>query len=207
MAYSFPEQMRVGLVPMSAKPMQQGHYDLIELASKECDHVIVYVSTGDRKRSGEFPILGSDMLKIWHLYIENVLPENVDIEYVTSPVGSVFIQLGDENKRIVSGDDDVATYVLYAGEDDANANFPQKSLEKYSGLLFAANKIKISHVKRSPYSGTNMRKYLQFGEADKFKAELPDVLDKSSRDAIWQMLSQNVTTGKSSIRLRAKLSR
>jgi hypothetical protein len=212
MVLSFPAQMRVGLVPMSAKPMQRGHYDLIERAVSECDHVIVYVSMGDRKRPGEFPIFGADMLKIWRTYIEPTFSDEVEVEYVTSPVGSVFKQLGAEDERYKAGDTDVATYVIYAGEDDAATNFPAASLKRYAGSLHAADMIDVTHVARSPYSGTSMRAYLSAGDAKKFKASLPEVLDEPAREAIWQLLftsgrGQIVTTGKISRRSRAKPSR
>ena len=74
--------MRIGLVPMSAKPFHRGHAGLIEIAAKENDKVIVFVGLGSRgikkrkkqKRkfeeplAGEFPIYGDTMKKIWQGY-------------------------------------------------------------------------------------------------------------------------------------------
>lgn len=71
--------MKIGLVPMSAKPFHRGHAGLIEIASNENDKVIVFVGFGSRgikkrtkkKRkfeqplSDEFPIYGDTMKKVW----------------------------------------------------------------------------------------------------------------------------------------------
>ncbi len=53
--------MRIGLVPVSAKPYHIGHHALVTRAAEENDQVLLFVSTSDRKRKGEVPILGADM--------------------------------------------------------------------------------------------------------------------------------------------------
>ena len=89
--------MRIGLVPVSAKPLHKGHYMLIELAAKSNDEVAVFISyssrgtksvkdptdarpisKGGRKIDvpveGDTPVFGSDMKYIW----SNLLtPENL----------------------------------------------------------------------------------------------------------------------------------
>ena len=65
--------MKVGLVPISAKPYHKGHHYLVEQAARENDEVIVFASTSDRKRSGEFPITGNSMIRSWNdLIIPNM---------------------------------------------------------------------------------------------------------------------------------------
>ena len=78
--------MRIGLVPISAKPYHTGHHALVEIASKDNDAVLLFVSTSDRIRDGEFPIYGDDMKKVWLEELEAIMPGNVEIEYGGSPV-------------------------------------------------------------------------------------------------------------------------
>lgn len=81
--------MKIGLVPMSAKPFHRGHEDLIRLADKENELTLVFVGFGARgikkrkkqKRKFEepindqFPIYSDTMQKVWQGYSTN------DIEY------------------------------------------------------------------------------------------------------------------------------
>ena len=59
--------MKIGLVPVSAKPYHAGHHYLIETAASKNDKVIVYASTSDRKRKGEFPVSGRVMQLVMHV--------------------------------------------------------------------------------------------------------------------------------------------
>ena len=45
--------MKIGLVPMAAKPYHAGHHELVKMAALQNDKVFVYVSTSDRKRKGQ----------------------------------------------------------------------------------------------------------------------------------------------------------
>ena len=71
--------MKIGLVPISAKPYHAGHHYLIETAAAKNDKVIVFASTSDRKRKGEFPVCGKTMHGIWQDEILKIMPENVDV--------------------------------------------------------------------------------------------------------------------------------
>ena len=73
--------MNIGIVPVSAKPYHVGHHALVTRASDENDKVFLFVSTSDRKRKGEVPILGADMEKVWQEEIEKILPGNVTVTY------------------------------------------------------------------------------------------------------------------------------
>ena len=73
--------MKIGLVPMAAKPYHAGHHWLVEQAAGENDKVILFVSVSDRKRKGELPILGADMVKVWQEELEPIMPSNVEVKY------------------------------------------------------------------------------------------------------------------------------
>ena len=172
---------------MSAKPYTAGHDGLVRLAARECDDVHLYVSTSDRARSGEVPILGSDMSKIWQKYIEPTLPENVEVVYGGSPIGKVWEELGQASETDDPGSS--ATYVLYADPDDMALNFSEQQLKKYAPNLGKHDKIERRPVKRTEtvnISGTQMRHYLETSDKDKFVAGLPRNVNGN---AIWNILS------------------
>ena len=89
--------MNIGLFPLAAKPYHAGHHAMVEAAASENDKVILFVSTSDRKRKGEFPILGADMTRVWKEEIEKILPGNVEVRYGGSPVRNVYAELEAAN--------------------------------------------------------------------------------------------------------------
>ena len=123
--------MKIGLVPVSAKPYHAGHHALVEMAASENDLVKLFVSTSDRKRKGEFPILGDDMIRVWKEELESVMPGNVEIEYGGSPVRKVYDALGVADKDPTNED----TLVVYSDPADTAQNYPEKNLEKYCPIL------------------------------------------------------------------------
>lgn len=172
------------LVPLSAKPIHHGHYTVMTQASRSCDRVIVFVSRCDRLRRGEFPITGQTMVEIWKRHIEPTLPENVSVEYVSSPVGSVYALLETECARLSAGST-VSSYVIFGGVDDINVNFPDERLTRYVGPLFCEHLVSKRCMVRSHHSGMKMRGYLQVNDERKFKDSLPDILDDDVKSAIW----------------------
>lgn len=178
-----------GLVPMSAKPYTIGHDMLVRLAAKECDQVIVLVSTSDRARPGEVPVLGADMTRIWKDYIEASLPGNVSVEYGGSPITKAWQKMGEASKEaelFPEGKGD--TYTVYGDPEDLSQNFPESSFLKYAENLYRSGRALTRAVSREetvPVSGTKMRKWLETGDEAQFKRHLPKGID---RDAVWRIL-------------------
>lgn len=173
---------------MSAKPYTAGHDGLIRIASKECDVVHVYVSLSDRKKPNEFPIYGSDMEKIWKIYIENSLPSNVEVIYGGSPIRKIYEEMG-----FASENNSQDTYVIYSDPTDLSQNFPIKSIDKYAKNLYDNNLIILRPVDRSEtleISGTKMRSYLKTGNQSEFISGLPKGLDGPE---VWSILKKNET--------------
>lgn len=178
--------MKIGLVPMSAKPYHAGHDGLVRLAAQENEKVKVFVSLSDRKRPGEIPILGSDMSAIWKGHIEPSMPSNVDVEYVPNPVQAVYKEIGDDN---VSNSEN--TYKLYSDPTDLSQNFPEKSLVKYAGNLYSRKRIIPRAVQRTEtvdVSGTKMRQYLEAGDEKSFIKNMPKGVNGK---AIWDILKKS----------------
>ncbi len=184
--------MKIGLVPMSAKPYHAGHDGLVRLAAKENDKVKVFVSLSNRERPGEVPILGSDMQTIWKGHIEPSLPGNVEVHYVKQPVRSVYEETGNDNTANAEN-----TYRIYSDPEDLAQNYPEKSLIKYAGNLYSKNQIIPRAVQRTEtvdVSGTKMRQYLEAGDEKSFIKNLPKGVDGK---AIWDILRQSAKAAQS----------
>jgi ATP sulfurylase len=170
--------MKIGLVPMSAKPYHAGHDLLVRLASKENDVVKLFVSTSDREE-----ISGDAMKRIWHTLIAPTLPDNVDVIYGGSPVANVYKEIGEAEQE--SSTD---TYRIYSDPTDVQANYPDKNLVKYTPHMFAAgNVIKrpVSRTSTVNVSGGMMRQFLRNGEKNKFIDLLPPNVNG---EKVWQVL-------------------
>ena len=191
---------RIGIIAMSAKPFHAGHDGLIRLAASENDLVKLYVSTSDRKRKGEMTISGEVMAAIWNAFIEESLPDNVEIEYGGSPIRKAYEFLGAENE---AGSDD--TYTIYSDPADMERSWQTKSLEKYMPDLYNRRQLVLEPVQRTEtidVSGTKMRQWLSTGDKEEFTAHLPSSLQPHGEE-IWQMLLG--PTGEALVRQYAKL--
>jgi len=180
---------KIGLIPISGKPYHAGHDGLVRLAAGECDVVHLFVSTSDRKRPGEVPILGSDMQTIWHEYIEGSLPGNVQVTYGGSPVGNLWKELGEANEQL--SDD---TYVIYSDVNDIAKNFPEALLVKYAKELNANGQVQMRPIQRTEtvnVSGTRMREFLKNNDKESFIKNLPQGI--AGRE-IWNILRKSATT-------------
>lgn len=192
----------IGLVPMSAKPFHEGHMSLIRKASDECNRVIVYVSTSDRKKKGEFPIFGEDMKYIWENILEDSIKNkypNVSFEYGGSPVGKVYEKLKEANNI-----QDENVFRVYSDIEDTAKRFPAKYKELYFGDLYNRGKV-IFPAEESPesftrgkgsadISGTTMRAYLSNAPEDKFLFldNLPDEIEPNDKEEIFNILSRRL---------------
>lgn len=186
----------IGLIAGSFKPAHAGHIRLIEMAAAENDEVLLFVSTSDRKRPGEVPIMGADMADIWREHLEPILPSNVRVEYGGSPVAKVYKVLGDADG---AGSQDV--FAIYGDPTDLAQNFPEKSLIKYCGSLWKGGQIILKATQRAQtvnVSGTKMRQHIQSGDREAFLAGLPPGVNGN---AIWSKLSRgNNTTAEALVR-------
>lgn len=174
--------MKIGLVPMSAKPYHAGHHALVTAAASENDSVMLFISTTDRARSGETPIKGSDMQSIWLEHIEGILPSNVTTVYGGSPIRKVYDQLLQ-----AEGENDGNIYIVYSDPTDTAQNFPEVNRQKYfpnayadGRVIFAAeeNPGRFTRGEGTPnVSGTSVRQSLGCGDYDEFSSAMPQGLD------------------------------
>lgn len=180
----------IALIPIAGKPLHLGHWKLVEKAANENDNVVVYTSSSDRLRKGEFPIYGDDFVQIWSDILIPALPKNVKVRFVDSPVRSVMHELGWFEQRLTQDAASVPVINLYSDKDDIETNFKQEDLNKYPALLQAGkiNKIGVERTSTVNVSGTKMREFLQNNDKESFLKNLPPVGNKD-KEEIWNILS------------------
>ncbi|NBP03956.1 MAG: hypothetical protein EBU90_28435 [Proteobacteria bacterium] len=180
--------MKIGLVPMSAKPYHAGHDGLVRIASNENDIVKLFVSTSDRTRSGELKVSGDTMQTIWWDYIEPTLPENVTPDYGGIPVSKVYLEL---EKAETEGSTDI--YTIYSDEEDI-LKYTDESLIKAAPTLFTNGQIVRRGISRSEtvqVSGTEMREFLEDGDLVGFVALLPQAIQQHGKE-IFELLQDEI---------------
>ena len=177
--------MKIGLVPMAAKPYHAGHHELVKMAALQNDKVFVYVSTSDRKRKGQLPILGSDMTRVWQEHIEKILPGNVTPLYGGSPVRKVYEEL--ESAEAKNSND---VYRVYSDPKDTAQNYKEANRLKSFPTLYQKGHV-IFVAEADPdsvtrgigtpnISGTAVREFIQCGNFDSFDQSMPKELDTNA---------------------------
>tara|TARA_B100000131_G_scaffold102069_1_gene99050 strand:- start:2925 stop:3542 length:618 start_codon:yes stop_codon:yes gene_type:complete len=193
--------MRIGLVPMAAKPYHAGHHALVETAARENEEVLLYVSTSDRKRKGELPIHGADMQNIWTNQIEAILPGNVTPVYGGSPVRKVYDVLIDANEKALQGNLE-HVYTVYSDPTDTARNYSPASIQKYFPEAHAAGAVKFAAeenpeaftrgVGTPDVSGTSVREAIQCGDFETFESSMPKGIDtRAVYDQLCPVKSEN----------------
>lgn len=174
--------MKIGLVPVSAKPYHAGHHALVERAVAENDKVFLFVSTSDRIRKNEFPIMGNTMHKIWLEVIEPSMPSSVVIEYGGSPVRKVYEMI--ETACQIDNHD---VYTVYSDVEDTAANYGVQSRVSYMSPMWDAGQV-VFAAERDPDAytrgigtpnvrGQDLRAALAAEDFSSFSKFMPTTLD------------------------------
>ena len=191
--------MKIGLVPMSAKPYHRGHHYLVETASSENDKVLLFVSISDRRKKGQIPIYGEDMQQIWHEDLEAVMPNNVEIFYGGSPVRKVLETLinAEEQLNLVG----TVKKIPRAGgpaTSTVDRYFPNLYLQGYISFAGANNPDMFTRGGGAPnVSGTAMRNMLgNEQDKDAFMTNLPASLSQDAKERIYSRLRNKINESK-----------
>jgi cytidyltransferase-like protein len=182
--------MKIGLIPMSAKPYHAGHHFLVELARRECDGVYVFVSSSSRQRAAdEAEIQGEAMRRVWDECILPVLPcydfvENTKVHFVDNPITAVYRFLG-----VIGSDSSSDVSVnIYGDATDVPQSFPRKMLEKHHNNLLSTGRLTLRGLDRGStvdISGTRLRRALYAGDKATFLVGMPKGVDG---ERVWQIL-------------------
>jgi cytidyltransferase-like protein len=111
----------VALYPGKFKPPHQGHFNVVQQASKIADEVVVIMSNVPKD---EFT--PEQSMEVWSLY-KDLLPSNVEIKVATksSPVSEVFDIIKDKSRDFI---------VLYGKGERSRYAAIDKDREKYSNV-------------------------------------------------------------------------
>lgn len=214
--------MKVGLVPISGKPFHVGHEGLVEIAARDCDRVVVFLSVSDRGGDGELLIKGSDMYRIYKEYVEPAIVSigNVEVEYCgpgmpqPSPVRAVYRFLEREEAEMRED-----YYVIYSGVDpstpggDDTSKYKPAVLAKSAPRLYGkgpneGGHISIEGVTRGVQtvaaSGTQMRQLLTAGDFQNFSKLLPTRLSSEAKKNIFDILRGEEDKLEEAIRLAVR---
>lgn len=173
----------IGLLGMSGKPVHEGHWKLIEYASKNCDTLKLFVSTADRKRKGEIAIKGNTMQFIWNTILRNHLPENCELTMSKMPIKDVadyIMSAHDENIYIFSGEDDIEKYKTFPNYLNDDCTLEVKPVNRNDSNLTVN------------VSGTRMREFLANDDYESFISYLPDCLSDKEKEEYWELLSNDM---------------
>lgn len=186
----------IAIVGGGYKPFTKGHYMVIEQAADFADEVHVFVSTNDRKRTGQLPVLWNGQMEvIWKQFLEKAMPNNVSVHYVSNPNRGMyeFLEMADRD------DMNHNTYVIFGGSDDIPKYFPDKSLLKYVPRLMANDQIERKTFQRTEgglddvasVSGTKMRNAVVRGDVAEFTSGLPAPVQRYGQE-IFDILAKTV---------------
>ncbi len=176
----------IGLVPMAGKPIHDGHWSLINYAADKCDKVYVFASNKDRERSGEIPIKGNTMWKIWDETLKPALPSNVELISSPAPIGDVF--------KLLSEVPEGTNLEIFTGEDDKD-NYPEKRLKIYKdkGVNVSVKAINRSDASKTVnISGTKMREFLRDNKKEEFIKYLPKDISLNDKNQYWNLLRNDI---------------
>lgn len=173
------KKFAMGLLGGGFKPFTKGHYNLVLKASAECEEVIVFVSTGDRCRPGEFDVTWDMMKPIWKKYLVPAFKAlgNVSVRYVNVPIRGIMDTLVQAN---MDETDPKRKYAIYSDAEDTKYfkrnSYRAEKQQLYWPELYANKQVVLRSVLREEtggISGTKMRLALERGTLRTFKSGLP----------------------------------
>ena len=176
----------VGVIPMAGRPVHSGHWCLIEKALQCSDVVYLFVSLKDRGE-GSGRISSGNMLKIWKELLLPALDKRVIVRFCDSPVL-------DANRfvRSTSLSNEHMKFTFFGDHADTVTRWNDSFLEKTFSDLVEQRRIDVFGVSREDtvqVSGTEMRKWLEERDRDKFVMHLPQVLTYTQRAYYYDVLS------------------
>ena len=173
----------IGIFVVAGKPVHAGHWEMIRLASKECDEALIITSTAGRDELPE-----GSMTDAW----TTILEQQFHKDYPNATLSMT----SDSPLNVAVGKikvlkDVVSKFVFYSDDEDAKGQY---SIGRLSNLIkdpAAIEKLEQRGVPRSEtiqISGTQMRAFLSADDKKSFELFVPQTLNKAMKDKYWKIL-------------------
>jgi nicotinamide mononucleotide adenylyltransferase len=173
----------LGIFVVSGKPVHDGHWKVIDIATKECDEVLVITSTAGRD---ELP--AGVMIDAWRVVLEPQFhrdyPNATLLITSESPV-SLAIDKMRELKNIVS------SFIFYADDEDIRGKYSQDRISAAIKDPIVIEKFRPRAVPRAEttqISGTRMREFLKNDDRKSFDDFVPRSLSPEMKEKYWKIL-------------------
>jgi len=173
----------LGIFVVSGKPVHAGHWSVIELATKECDEVLVLTST-----SGRDELPPGVMIDAWRVVLEPQFhrdyPNATLVITPDSPLGLAVDKMRDL-KNVVS------SFVFYADDEDSASKYSREKLDAMIRDPIVVEKFRQRPVPRSEtvsISGTRMREFLKNDDKESFEKFVPSTLSPEMKGQYWKIL-------------------
>lgn len=156
----------VALYPGKFKPPHQGHFNVVQQASKIADEVLVIMSNIPKD---EFT--PEQSMEVWDLY-KDLLPSNVEIKVSTksSPVSEVFDIIKDKSRDFI---------VLYGKGERSRYAAIDKDREKYSNVQI------VDAGTAENFNATDLRAAIRNKDLEDIQTFLPKGIDAKKIFSIY----------------------
>jgi hypothetical protein len=173
----------LGIFVVSGKPIHDGHWKVIDIATKECDEVLVITSTAGRD---ELP--AGVMIDAWRVVLEPQFhrdyPNATLLITSESPV-SLAIDKMRELKNIVS------SFIFYADDEDIRGKYSPDRMSAAIKDPVAIEKLRpraVPRIETTQISGTRMREFLKNDDRNSFDNFVPHSLSPEMKEKYWKIL-------------------
>jgi len=173
----------IGIFVVSGKPVHAGHWQMISLASQECDEALIITSTAGRD---ELP--PGVMIDAWKAVLEpqfhRDFPNATLIISPESPL-SLAVDKMRQLKNVVS------KFVFYSDDEDARVKYsPSKMADNIRdpAVIEKFEQRPVSRAETVQISGTRMRQFLAADDKQSFDQYVPQTLSPEMKDKYWSIL-------------------
>jgi hypothetical protein len=173
----------LGIYVLAGKPVHNGHWQMIDLATRECDESLIITSTAGRD---ELP--PGSMIDAWKSVLEPQLhkdyPNATLIITSESPL-SIAVGKMRQLKSVVSN------FNFYSDAEDASGKYSIENLTgmiRDPGVMEKLHQRSIDRGETTQISGTRMRKFLAMDDRSSFDEYVPQTLSDKQKDQYWNVL-------------------
>lgn len=173
----------VGIFVVAGKPVHEGHWRMIERATRECDEALIITSTAGRD---ELP--PGVMIDAWKVVLEPQFHRDYpNATLIITPESPLHFAC-DKMRELKNV---VRSFVFYSDDVDARDKYARSKLDKMLWDPLAIEKLQVMPVPRSEtiqVSGSEMRQFLKSDDRESFDRYVPQTLNQEMKDTYWSIL-------------------